>query len=355
MKQIKIEVSKVKPNPFKKFVNGGKLNEFIVEKLVEGFKQTRFHENICAREDDGIELIYGHHRLEAVKRVYGNKHIINLNVYSKEEFTDDMMLIDMVRENITHRDVDFQDKREAVVLAHNWLSSKSIGVKQFNTAQQRDKFGKFKPTENSCRSIAKFLSKEGKTISYVSVRNYLQMSFNLDKTILDKIEKSKGGNDKEDKTPVWQGQALSQFKDKQEQKDLLKSFQKSREQRRDKINQHLTKYKESPKILKEKIRKQRIDIADISYDIPTKQSMELERTAINVANDILGNYARLTSNINEIVKEMNIKDLDKELLKSLTTSSGVYVKISLPKLLRRLIEFGGKPDKQLVELINILK
>ena len=74
MKIIKIEVPKIKPNPFKRFISGGKLNEATIQKLIEGYKQTQFHENLCARENKKgeIELIYGHHRLEAVKRVYGN-------------------------------------------------------------------------------------------------------------------------------------------------------------------------------------------------------------------------------------------------------------------------------------------
>lgn len=56
MKTIQIEVSKIKSNPFKKFINKGKLNHQIIEKLVEGYKQTTFHENLCARENDKKEV-----------------------------------------------------------------------------------------------------------------------------------------------------------------------------------------------------------------------------------------------------------------------------------------------------------
>ena len=326
---------------------------------MEGYKQTRFHENICSRESEGIiELVYGHHRLEAAIRYYGKDYKIKLVIYSKEEFSDEKMLIDMVRENLTHRDVDFQDKKEAVVLAYNWLQSKSPTVKRFDTRLENGTLRGSKPSEDSYRSIAKFLSREGKTISYESVRNYLQMSFILDESILEKVEKMHSQHAKKDHVPIWQGVALSNFPDKEEQKDLLKSFKKSREQRRNKMYTHILRYKGAPQKIKNKVREQKIDIADISSvekEIENIQSMQLERTARNVANDILRDYSNVTDHINELVKEMNIRDLDKETLITVTTSTGILVRITLPKLIKKLIEYGGRPDKQILELMKILK
>ena len=360
MVEIKLVALKdIKPNPFKKFINEGRLNDSIIEKLIEGYKQTTFHENICAREfANEIELVYGHHRLEAAKRVYGEDYEINLVIYSKEEFSDEMMLIDMVRENLTHRDVDFQDKKEAVILAYNWLQSNAPTVKRFDNRLKNGTLRGSKPSEDSYRSIAKFLSREGKTISYESVRNYLQMSFDLDKSILEQVTKVPGQSGKKEHVPVWQGITLSTFPDKEEQKDLLKAFQKSREQRRDGIRALIRKYRATSPKIRNKVREQKIDIADIpsaEKDIESLQSMKLERTARNVANDILGDYSHITEHINELVKEMNIRDLDKETLTTLVTSTGVLVKVTLPKLIFKLIEHGGRPDKQILELMKILK
>ena len=88
MVEIKqVMLKQIKPNPFKKFINGGKLNTSIIEKLIEGFKQTKFHENICARENEGnIELIYGHHRLEAAIKVYGENPISSFG-FSKDSIS----------------------------------------------------------------------------------------------------------------------------------------------------------------------------------------------------------------------------------------------------------------------------
>ena len=53
------------------------------------------------------------------------------------------------------RGVDYQDKKESVVLAYNWLQSKVSDVKRFdNINVQKGKKG-FQVTENSYRSVAK--------------------------------------------------------------------------------------------------------------------------------------------------------------------------------------------------------
>jgi len=65
------------------------------------------------------------------KLIVGNEYKVDCEVVS---FSDEQMLIDMVRENITQRDTDFQDTRESVVLARGWLQSKAGSVKQFNSA-----------------------------------------------------------------------------------------------------------------------------------------------------------------------------------------------------------------------------
>ena len=107
-KQIEVEVSKIKPNPFKKFINKGKLEEETINKLVEGFKQTTFHENLAGRfnQKGEVELIYGHHRLEAVKRHYGKnfdkklkKEIVILNEEIKTVRKESQEEIDKIKEN----------------------------------------------------------------------------------------------------------------------------------------------------------------------------------------------------------------------------------------------------------------
>jgi hypothetical protein len=60
-------------------------------------------------------------------------------------------------------------------LARAWLESKATGVKQFDSSLKKLKDGRkagkqHEPLLDSCRSIAKFLSKQGKTISHETIQ-----------------------------------------------------------------------------------------------------------------------------------------------------------------------------------------
>jgi len=116
------------------------------------------------------------------------------------DFSDEQMLVDMVRENVTQRDSDFHDTGESIVLARCWLHSKCNGVKLFNTViqQKRKNDGTFDSSPDSYRSIARFLSKQGKTISYVTVKNYLNVFDNLHPDLLVRVRKVLSGGDKKE-------------------------------------------------------------------------------------------------------------------------------------------------------------
>ena len=76
-------------------------------------------------------------------------------------------------------------------MAWNWLHSKSSDVKRFDNIIKGKKGFQSVVKEDSYRSVAKFLGKNGKAISYETVRNYLQAHFYLDKSIDEQINKSK--------------------------------------------------------------------------------------------------------------------------------------------------------------------
>ena len=65
-----------------------------------------------------------------------------------------------------------------IVLARSWLGSDVEAVKLFNSLVSKRRIvearGNSPPT--SYHSIANFLSKNGKAVSYVSVKNYLDIS-----------------------------------------------------------------------------------------------------------------------------------------------------------------------------------
>jgi len=75
---MKIKLKDLLPNPFKKHINGGRLNKERIDLLKESITKDGFWDNVMCREKDGkYELAYGHHRIEAAKEVLGGDYVIN--------------------------------------------------------------------------------------------------------------------------------------------------------------------------------------------------------------------------------------------------------------------------------------
>lgn len=92
----KIRLGDVRHNPFRRF------EEFpLIEKKVAALKnsiqETGFWDNVLGRiVEGGVEIAYGHHRIEAAKRVYGEDHEIGINI---RELSDVGMAMIMGLEN----------------------------------------------------------------------------------------------------------------------------------------------------------------------------------------------------------------------------------------------------------------
>lgn len=265
MKQIKIALKDIKPNPFKKEIDKGRLNEEQVEKLVEGYRQTTFHENLLARKtkDGEVQLVYGHHRLEAAKRVYGPNHEIMLNIV---DYSDEQMIIDMCRENLTQRGNEFRNEADAVMLAKKYLEGITVQHLDSNQKKERGYHGHVHQ-EVGARQIAEFLSKEGKTVSKSKVATILKMEETLAPDIKERVMKFKGMEDQGDHVTMNQAVVLSEFKNHDEQRDLEKAMKKSKDKLSRNMVTNVHKYKEASPEVQEKVRKGKADLADIDVEI----------------------------------------------------------------------------------------
>ena len=65
MKRVKVQLKDLKPNPYKKDIRGGFIDEIVVEQIKESASKTSFWEQWVVREKDAFELAFGHHRLAA--------------------------------------------------------------------------------------------------------------------------------------------------------------------------------------------------------------------------------------------------------------------------------------------------
>ena len=94
---MEVKVSQLLPNPHRK-LERYPIDEEKVKNLVESIKDTSFWDNILARpsSENGVyEIAYGHHRMEALKRVGIKK--INIPI---RELSNEKMLQIMANENM---------------------------------------------------------------------------------------------------------------------------------------------------------------------------------------------------------------------------------------------------------------
>jgi len=102
-KSIIVVAKDILPNPYRK-LDELPLFENKIESLIKVFKSKRFIENLAGRinKDGKVELIYGHHRLEAVKRLYGENFKFRITIYDVNE--EDMFTF-MIEENALQKDI----------------------------------------------------------------------------------------------------------------------------------------------------------------------------------------------------------------------------------------------------------
>jgi len=260
IKTTMIELGEIKPNPFKQFIKKGKLDEEVISKLMEGYKQTTFHINFKARENakGEAELIYGHHRLEAAIRTLGKKYKIKLDIYPLEEFSDENMLLDMIRENLTQRGDDYKDLADCIILTKRWLEGNRT-VKLLDSSKKTHK------KEVSLRDISNFLSNQGRSISYEQIKKHILIEDNLHPDLKEKIEISSGGGKISDNKIGFEvASYLAEF-EKSEQKILHKQIEKG-EMNRKKARTLLNEYKDASEEIKSEVKRGKVKLEDVSIE-----------------------------------------------------------------------------------------
>ncbi len=254
MKTIQVKVGQLKPNPFKKYINNGKLDPARTEKLEESISHGTLPFNFQGREHNGeLQISSGHHTQKATENKKGKDFIVNFTI---NDFSDEQMLVDMIRENLTHRGTDFRDMEDSIVLSRAWIQSKERSVKPFDTRFTRKEKGLFTGSKikiDSVRSISKFLSKQGKTLSHETIRSYLLIHDQLDQGIHKAVGKIESATKEEakNKIGVRVASTLALFEKKQ-QKPLFEQIKKSK-LNRDEIIKRLSSFKKADPQVKKKI------------------------------------------------------------------------------------------------------
>lgn len=230
---MKIKLNKLQPNPFRKDL--GNLDNSQIEKIQESFKMSDFGKNQrfeVRLTAEGYQLVYGHHRLEALKRYYGNDLEVEI---IERNYNDTKMLVELLRENLT-RDHDWELRMRSAVLAKKYL---------IETLHRKN---------ITAPDIVKFISVDGKTINKENICALLRIAENLSPDLINRIENQEGGQSpKSDMINLSQAEMLSGFKNHEEQQKLVIALKSSIAQRTNDQSKLITLYKNAPIELKNRI------------------------------------------------------------------------------------------------------
>ena len=316
---VKVKISEIKANPFKRFINDGELDSDRIDKLVESIEHGTLPTNFTVRKNDKDEWeqTSGHHRLAAFKKKYGKGFEVDV---TPVKFSDELMLVDLVRENITQRDSDFQDKESSIILSRNWLQSKALTVKQFNSETKKGGIHKegLHGTEtqpDSCRSVAKFLSKNGKTISYATIKYYIDIHDKLDTTLHKKVmnNESISREEKNESIGIKVASFLTSLP-KEKQVEVYEQIEKN-EMNRDSALKFIKDYKKilTPEIVSEKDLEEEPDETEelISFEKDFKRTANEYQNTLFLINKITNKHYSnaeiqlLIETIEDTIKEEN--------------------------------------------------
>ena len=121
---MKLKISELKPNPFKKQISKGKLNYEQVQKIKQNLDELGFFGSLPVfKKGDKYYLVSGHHRIQALKEKFGKDYKIEVDI---KNYNEDQIFRGMVVENLTHRAGEFASVLLPIFLIASLCSIKSL-------------------------------------------------------------------------------------------------------------------------------------------------------------------------------------------------------------------------------------
>lgn len=255
---MKLKISELKSNPFKKEINKGKLDEDTIKKIRANIKELGLMGALpIFKKDNEYFLINGHHRLEALKREFGKNYDVEVIIHN---YSEEQVLRGMVIENLTQRNNEFREEVENLILIRKYLRANSLS----ETA--RDKFHKGDYFQTGIKEISKWLNISGEVMASGRISQLLSIADNLDEELLEKVKKGKTTsleNQEEGILPVRDALSISRIEDKKEQKKIANIILNSGVKRQADRDKLITIYKELPQEQKQEILNGKTQIKDL--------------------------------------------------------------------------------------------
>jgi len=278
---MKLKIKELNANPFKKEINKGKLDEDTIKKIQNNIKELGLMGSLpIFKKDNKYYLVAGHHRVEALKRVFGKNYEIDVDL---KNYNEDQILRGMIVENLTQRDNEHNEETSNILAIKKYLLENKMllgkdgkfihpTVGQMKSSREDGRGGKT-DEYGSISQISLWLDKgSGDVMRKSKIGDLIQVYKELSPELRKRIHKVGGGKAPKDVVTVKQATELVRVtKDHKEQEELWGSMKKED----GRPHELLIKYKEAPEEIKEKVRKGDIDLKDVeeaTIDVQIKQS-----------------------------------------------------------------------------------
>jgi hypothetical protein len=260
--KMKVKLKDLHRNPYKKWINNGRLNPKQIEKLKPNIKELGLMSSIPVVKRKGkLHLVSHHTRVWVLKDIHGLEHEVEVDL---KDYTDAQLFKGMIIENLTQRTGESREEMENCVAVESFLNENLEELSKLRDARRlprkkRKHLDKQNPKATH-KDIAFWIDPTEKVLSHDKVRNNLLIAKKLHPKLQDKVKK------KEISPTI--ALKLSELDDKEQQIDVAKALKKCPEINVKEKSDLIKKYKIAPKDVKISIRKGDKNLVDI--DAPNK-------------------------------------------------------------------------------------
>jgi len=186
MKRILLKLKDLKSNPFKKHIQGGRLDPATVERIAESASKTSFWEQWVVRKHDGeYQLAFGHHRRAAAIKLFGQDREVSCQL---EDYTDAQMFVALADEN-AGEGATAAEQIDVVRFAREYLRKNPTACKYVPSNGRTAHPEKARHTSShehgSVDCVLSFLGENNWSRSKVA--DFLLMASNLDEVVKQQI------------------------------------------------------------------------------------------------------------------------------------------------------------------------
>jgi hypothetical protein len=283
---MKVKISELNSNPFKKDINKGKLKEQTIKKIQANIKELGLMGSIPVFKKDGkYFLIAGHHRIEALKRSFGKNYAVEVTLHN---YSDENVLRGMVVENITQRQDEPFEVSENLALIRKYLKTSNVQTLDETKTSKRGRVNEGRPDEaGSVRNISSWLNANGEVMSKSKIDEYLKVYDNLDRSLLRRTIVTEGAKKEEGDISIEEAKTLARL-DKKDQKNMQNILEKTGLDYKQK-SKLVTEFLNSPEELKNKVLNEEIEITEVPIE---KLKQDIKR---KITEDKENNKGKITA------------------------------------------------------------